>query len=132
MDSGIKCTLSKFANDTKLCSAVDMPERRDAIEGSLDRLERWAYGDVMNSSKTKCKVPHLIWGSSKHKYRLCGEWTENSLAEKDFVVLDKKLGMTQQCELATQKTSYTLGCIQSSMVSKIRESKFEFANHKHE
>ncbi|PKU43372.1 rna-directed dna polymerase from mobile element jockey-like [Limosa lapponica baueri] len=32
MDSGIECTLSKFANDTKLC-------RRNAIQRDLDRLE---------------------------------------------------------------------------------------------
>jgi len=27
MDSGIECTLSEFANNTKLCGAVDMPSR---------------------------------------------------------------------------------------------------------
>ena len=35
---GLECTLSKFAGDSKLCSAVVMPEGRDAIQGELDRL----------------------------------------------------------------------------------------------
>ena len=31
MDSGTECTLSKFANNTKLCGVVDTLEGRDAI-----------------------------------------------------------------------------------------------------
>ncbi|PKU40137.1 rna-directed dna polymerase from mobile element jockey-like [Limosa lapponica baueri] len=38
MDSGIECTVSKFANYTKLCDMVDTLEGRDAIQRNLDRL----------------------------------------------------------------------------------------------
>ena len=40
MDSGIECTLSKFANDTKLCGAADALEGRDVpCRGTLTGLE---------------------------------------------------------------------------------------------
>ena len=40
VDSGIECTLSTFASDTRLRGAVDMLEGSDVIQRELDRLER--------------------------------------------------------------------------------------------
>ncbi|GAB0188639.1 hypothetical protein GRJ2_001329200 [Grus japonensis] len=61
MDSGIECTLSKFADNTKLCGVVDTLEGSDAIQRDLDRLERWAHVNLMQSNKAKHKVKATSW-----------------------------------------------------------------------
>ena len=60
MDSGIKCTLSKFADDTKLCAAVSILERRDSIQRHLGWLEGSACGTLMMLNKAKCRVLHWV------------------------------------------------------------------------
>jgi len=63
MSSGIERILRKFADNTKLCSAVDTLEGRDDIQRDLDKLERWACVNLMKFTKSVWKVLHMDQGN---------------------------------------------------------------------
>lgn len=69
-DEGIKCTLSKFADDTKLRGAVCIPAGWDAIQRGLDKLQNWGHGNFRRFNKTRCKVLHVDQGNSQYDLRL--------------------------------------------------------------
>ena len=83
IDSGVECTLSKFAYDTKLRGAVDMPKGQDAIQRDLDRLEQWDQENLMKFNKAECKVLHLGQGNPPYQYKQRDERIKYRPTEKD-------------------------------------------------
>ena len=70
LDPGVECTISKFADYTKLGGAADSSEGQGTLQSDLDRLEHWAMINGMKFNKLKHWILHLGQSNAGQRYKL--------------------------------------------------------------
>ncbi|RMC15793.1 hypothetical protein DUI87_07997 [Hirundo rustica rustica] len=70
LDIGIECTLSKFADKTKLYESVDLLKDRKVGPRDPDRFNHWDEDSSMRFNKAKSWILHLLYNKPMQHCRL--------------------------------------------------------------
>ena len=84
LDEGVKSTLFKFADDTKMWGEVNTLEGRNRQQSDLNRLQGWEDENRIGFNTEKYKVMHLGRKNQQHAYRLGNSLLVSAEAEKNL------------------------------------------------
>ncbi|CAM5121826.1 unnamed protein product [Eretmochelys imbricata] len=112
--------LIKFVYDTKLRGIANLENDRDIIQEDLDDLVNWSNSNRMKFNSEKYKVMHLGINKKNFSYKLGTHQLE--VTEEDLgVLVDHRMTMSRQCDMAVKKTNAVLGCIRRGISSRDKE-----------
>ncbi|CAM5111945.1 unnamed protein product [Natator depressus] len=114
--------LIKFVDDTKLGGIANLEKDREIIQEDLDDLVNWSNSNRMKFNSEKCKVMHLGINNKNFSYKLGTHQIEVTEEEKDLgVLVDHRMTMSCQCDMAMKKATAVLGCIRRDISSRDKE-----------
>ncbi|CAM5083385.1 unnamed protein product [Natator depressus] len=114
--------LIKFADDTKLGGIANLERDRDIIQEDLDYLVNWSKSNRMKFNSEKCKVMLLGINNNNFSYKLGTHQLEVTEEKKDLgVLVDHRMTMSRQYDMAVKKANAVLGCIRRGISSRDKE-----------
>ena len=112
IDDGLKCKVSKFADDTKIACKVTTKRERKALQSDLDQLTRWASRWQMKFNVEKCKVLHIGSNNNQFQYSMNGQQLSTVNEEKDLgVLVTNDLKPSQHCSQVVKTANKLVGFI---------------------
>ena len=122
LDQGLKCKVSKFADDTKVATSVKNNDGCINIQNDLNKLIGWANRWQMDFNSKKCKTLHLGYSNKEFNYDMNGEWLQSVDQEKDLgVIISSNLKVADQCLEARNRANKLLAIINRNVVYKSKE-----------
>lgn len=100
------------APDERLASTLQRLGQKNATQRDLHRLERRPRANLIQFSKTKCKV--LPWAREILRIPQTGSW----MNWEGLVDIRQKLDVVWQCVLTSQRAKHILVCIKIIMASR--------------
>ena len=117
-------TISKFADDTKLCRAVGDDQEADIFREDLRRMFRWSQDWQMLFNLEKGSVMHMGKRNQELSYEIGGKVLKLSEEERDLGVIMhcRSAKPSRQCAEASKKANSTVGPIRRTIVTRDKDT----------
>ena len=112
IDEGIRCKISKFADDTKITSKVISESQWQELQCDLNKLTTWVENWQMKFNIEKCKVLHIGSNNVQANYTMNNVPLSSAEKEKDLgVIVTKDLKPSQHCTQTVKTANKLVGFI---------------------
>ena len=122
IDEGIRSTVLKFADDTKLVARVGSEEDRERLRQDLVELYKWSEDWQMLFNLDKCSVMHFGFANEGMEVRLGDKVLGVQKSERDLgVIMQSDLKVDKQCSKAANEANKRLGMIHRNFKCKAKK-----------
>lgn len=122
MDVHIISKLSKFADDTKMCRAINNDKEVETLQNDLQKIYQWSLDWQMLFNIDKCVVIHAGKNNKQYNYKMGDKEIRKSTKERDLGIIVESSGkVTEQCVVAAKKANIALGMIKRNIQYKSKD-----------